>query len=292
MKNGTSYDIVLLGHFSVDRNIVAGHEAVQSGGAVFYGSIPAARLGLRVAVITKAAEKDFHMLKPMEDAGVSVFPIASDSTTSIENRYLDDTQERRISTPLAFAGEYAIDELPRMEWKILHIAGLIRGEVGIETLEELSKRGKLSADVQGFVRVIRGDKMVYEDWPEKREALPLLDFLKADAAEAEILTGETDVFKAAGILSGWGAGEIVLTHPGGVLVHTSDGHANFPFTPKEVLGRTGRGDTTICSYLSRRLSHGPIDSAAFAAALVSLKMEKQGPFSGSIEDVLKRMEKS
>lgn len=283
------FDITFIGHFSKDVIIALGKTVTAPGGAVFYGSIPAARIGVRAAVVTRAARADFHMLKPMEDAGALVFAIPAEETTGIQNRYFDETLERRECTPLGFAGAYKIEDFPLIESSVYHVAGLVRGEVDLDLLRALASRGRLSADAQGFVRVIRGDKMVSEDWPEKRGALPLLAFFKTDAAEAEILTGRSDVREAARELAGWGAREIVLTHPGGVLVLADGEFTNIPFTARNLSGRTGRGDTVMSSYLSRRLTHNPADSCAFAAALCSIKMETPGPFAGIIEDVIKRM---
>jgi sugar/nucleoside kinase (ribokinase family) len=42
--------------------------------------------------------------------------------------------------------------------------------------------------------------------------------------------------------------------------------------------------------MTRRLTHGPAESLKFAAALVSIKMETPGPFAGTLEDVLARMD--
>lgn len=288
-QNEKSFDIAIIGHFSKDRIVARGRETVRSGGAVFYGSIAVARLGIKVAAITKVAEGDLPFLEPMTEAGVSVFPIIAEATTSIENRYLDDTLERRECVPLGFAGAYRIDDLPDIGAKIWHVGGLVRGEVDLEMLKHLSKLGRLSADAQGFVRLIRCDKMLNEDWPEKREALPLLDFFKTDAAEAEILTGSADVHEAAKTLAGWGAGEVVLTHPGGLLVMADGKESNTPFAPRVVKGRTGRGDTCISSYLARRIVHPSAESGRFAAALCSIKMESEGPFSGTVEDVFERI---
>jgi hypothetical protein len=41
--------------------------------------------------------------------------------------------------------------------------------------------------------------------------------------------------------------------------------------------------------MARRLDHDTEESLKFAAALVSLKMEKAGPFDGTLADVLERM---
>jgi len=284
------FDITFLGHFSKDIIITPSRRTEGPGGAVYYGSIPAARLGLRVAVITRTAKEDLPLLKPMEDAGVKVFPVISETGTSIENSYLDATLERRVCRPLGFAGSYETADLPDIKSEIWHVAGLIRGETDIHMLRHLAALGRLSTDAQGFVRVIRGEKMLYEDWPDKRAALPLLEFFKTDAAEAEVLTGHKDIHKAAETLASWGAREVVLTHQGGLMTLADGKVSNTPFRPRVIRGRTGRGDTCMSSYLARRLTHPPGESGRFAAALCSLKMEHEGPFSGAMPDVLALLE--
>ena len=63
-----------------------------------------------------------------------------------------------------------------------------------------------------------------------------------------------------------------------------------PLTPRTLNGRTGRGDTLFCSYLARRTQGDePFKALQFAAALVSLKLEAPGPFRGSLEDVMLKM---
>ena len=49
-------------------------------------------------------------------------------------------------------------------------------------------------------------------WNEKKEALELTHYLKADGVEAEFLTGESDLISAAKILKSLGPKEIIITH--------------------------------------------------------------------------------
>jgi len=289
MDSRKQYDIAMIGHFAKDRIIALGKERTSAGGAVYYGSIPVSNIGFKVAVITRVADSDIEMIKPMEEYGVDVFPIASDVTSGIENRYIDETLERRECTPLAFAGAYDYEDFPEIESKIWHIGSLIKGEVDFDLLEKISALGRLSADAQGFVRAMKNGKLEYEDWKEKIDALPLIEFLKCDAAEAEILTGLSDIKEAATKLKSWGAKEIVLTHPGGLMIHYEDKFFNTKFNPSVVRGRTGRGDTCISSYVAWRLEHDPEESCRFAAALCSLKMENEGPYTGTVEQVIEKM---
>ena len=70
-----------------------------------------------------------------------------------------------------------------------------RGEVGIDVIKALSEKDVvLAADAQGFVWVLVDQSLKKEDWPDMEETLAFLDVLKADAVEADCLTGEADIF--------------------------------------------------------------------------------------------------
>ncbi len=165
------------------------------------------------------------------------------------------------------------------------MAGLIAGDFESDMIKVLSERGKVAVDVQGFLRKNTKGEMVFEDWDEKQEYLPYVHFLKTDAAEAEIMTGLSDRKKAAEILHSWGAREVMITHNAEVLVYDGKEYYTAPLKPRNLSGRTGRGDTCFSAYITERLQKGPAESILYAAALVSLKMETPGPFKGTRTDV-------
>ena len=158
-------------------------------------------------------------------------------------------------------------------------------------MEACAARGDVGLDVQGMMRFRNDDgTLELRDWPEKRLYLPLIRYLKTDAAEAEILTGTDDREKAAFTLCEWGAKEVLITHNTEAIV--CDGMQIFraPLRPRNLTGRTGRGDTTFAGYLCERLHQDIPTALTFAAALVSLKMETPGPFKGARQDVLDYIE--
>jgi sugar/nucleoside kinase (ribokinase family) len=165
------------------------------------------------------------------------------------------------------------------------MGGLIKGEFPEAFVLAMAERGKVAVDVQGFLRVSENGPMVFRDWDRKRDIISHIHYLKTDAAEAEILTGLSDVDEAARTLRRWGAAEVVLTHNRGVLVCADSGVHGFPWTSRNLSGRTGRGDTCFSSYCAWRKHHTPEESVRFAAALTSLKMEVPGPFGGTVADV-------
>ncbi len=279
------YDVLMVGHFAKDELIVDGVGEISSGGGVYYGSMVLRRLGLRVAVATRLKQDDFPRLEEIRQAGVDVFATPSEQTSGIANYYQSSDMERRICKPIGFAGTMKLEEIPDLPVKLIMVCGIIAGEVDLPTLKVLSQRASLALDVQGFVRVIEGDDLVFKPWPEMAEGLRLVRYLKVDRAEAEHLTGETDLRRAAQKLCSYGPQEIVLTQSSGPLVYACGEFQQAPFTPRSLAGRTGRGDTCFSAYLGRRLQgYDPATSTRFAAAVTSLKQEQPGPWRGSVEE--------
>ncbi len=281
-----TYDMLIVGHVSKDENITPDDRELSIGGAVVYSAVTAIRIGADITALTKLNEDDLSALEIFSKHNVPYIYRNSRQTTSIRNTYSTPDRDRRKCEAIGVADPFTIEDIPDdIQADCYYLGGLIQGEFPEALIVELAKRGKIATDVQGFIRVNENGPMVFRDWDRKREIIPHVTYLKTDAAEAEILTGETDIEKAARMLHGWGADEVMVTSSPGVLVF-AEGAAHFsPFTAKNLSGRTGRGDTCFCTYCYWRKNHSPAESCRFASALTSLKMETPGPFSGTIVDV-------
>lgn len=278
-------DVVMIGHFAKDKLVYQGETVVSSGGSVYYGSIALARLGWRVGVITRLHPDDFPRLDELKSAGVRVFAQPAPATSGIENIYTTADMDRRTCRPLAFAGPFQVADIPNIKARSWIVGPIIAGEVDLAFLKALHGRGLLALDIQGFVRVPEGGELVFRDWPQKAEGLKLVDVLKVDHAEAESLTGLSDVPAALARLATLGPKEILLTRSWGVSVYAGGHIYEAPFTVDKILGRTGRGDTCFSSYIARRQTAGPEEACRFAAAVTSLKLARPGPFAGTPADV-------
>ena len=94
------------------------------------------------------------------------------------------------------------------------------------------------------------------------------------------------------MLAGWGPKEVVLTHRDGVVALAAGRFHEARFHPRQLLGRSGRGDTCIASYAAKRLSATPEESLIWAAAATSLKLEAEGPLrrtASEVEELIARM---
>ena len=288
-----NFDVILLGHFAIDNDVVDGVEKEVTGSAVYHGAFALNAIGAKVAVVTKLAKKHFPMLSIFKNAGISVFPTESEETTGIRNVYSTDDPDNRKSYFIRSAAPFCETDFPSdLSAKVIHIASLMQKEVPVDMLKKLSKIADLSIDVQGFMRTREGDKLILKDWKEKAEIIPYLKYLKADITEATTLTGTSDSHIAAKILAQLGATEVILTQKEGVLLHLDGRFYEAPFSPKSLKGRSGRGDTCISTYIGKRLTLDPYPALCFAAALTTLKLEKEGPFRGNVKDVEAILEKS
>jgi sugar/nucleoside kinase (ribokinase family) len=293
MTNSTKmYDVAFLGHYTKDTIISASGTRIVDGGACNYGANVAIRMGLEVAVVTRLAAEDFHVVDGLRRLGVDVFALTTPQSTCLRLEYPTSNVDQRVIHVTSTAGPFTPAEVEALQARAFVIGASMRGEVGLEVIEALGgKDGLLAADVQSFIRVNRNGVLVPEPWPEKQQVMAHLNVLKADAVEAELLTGEADIKVAARMIADLGPREVVLTHRDGVLVYAEDQFHEAGFFPEKLVGRSGRGDTCIASYVARRLMASPVEATIWAAAVTSLKMEAEGPFRreiGEVEDLIQR----
>jgi sugar/nucleoside kinase (ribokinase family) len=287
------YDVATIGNYTKDTIVTSAGTRHVDGGGFNYAAFAAVALGCRVAAITRLAAEDMRVVEALERAGVAVFAETTPSSTLMRLEYPTANVDERVLTAAATAGSFTMDQVRGVEARAFVISPSIRGEVPVEVMEELRrKEAIISADAQGFVRVRDAHGVLHHrEWPERDQVLALVDILKVDAVEAESLTGESDIRRAASALARLGPREVVLTHRNGLLVHAEDGFHEAEFHSASLVGRSGRGDTCLGSYVGARLSAQPGEATLWAAAVTSLKMEAQGPIRKSraeIEEFLRR----
>ena len=285
---GKAYDVLVIGPVSLDHNIdYLGNERKELGGAVVASGFAAARSGNATALFTKLNPADADVEARFAGSGADLYWKPSKATCSIRNQYFTADKEKRACTSMGVCDPFRFDELPVIETKIYHFAGLVYGDFDGELFKEASKHGKVAVDVQCLLRHVEPDKtMAFHDWAEKKRYLPCIDYLKTDAAEAEILTGLTDRAEAAKLLYSWGAKEVLITHNTEVLAYDGEKIYTCPIKARNLSGRTGRGDTTFAGYITERQRANIEEALLYCTALVSLKMETPGPFQGTRQDVL------
>lgn len=280
------YDTMIVGPISLDIMIDCHDvETRLTGGAVVQSGYAAANVGARTAIFTKTSPS-VDVYDAFANCPADIYWRPSAAPTSIRNKYFTEDKERRDCHLISRCDQIRFEDLPAVDTQIYHFAGLVVGDFENDVFKKAAEHGKVAVDVQCLLRKGEEDgTMTFHDWAEKKEYLPYIDFLKTDAAEAQILTGLEDRKEAAKLLHSWGAKEVVITHNTEVLAYDGEEFYTCPIKARSFIGRTGRGDTTFAGYLVERLRKSVPEALLFATALVSLKMETPGPFCGTREDV-------
>ncbi len=286
MGFSSPYDLICIGNYTKDTIVTPAGTRYVDGGAINYAAHAARQLGLRVAVVTRLAKEDKRVVNKFLADGIDCFVTYSPTSTTMRLEYPTDDPDHRYLSVASTAGSITAQDVTDLPARAAVIGSSLRGEVGLDVILALKHAQVLvGADMQGFVRVLRGQDLLYEPWSEMEATLSHLDIIKSDAVEAQFLTGEADIHKAALVFSQMGPKEVVLTHKDGVLVYSNDEYQQIGFYSNSLVGRSGRGDTCIGAYMAMRNSVSPSQAGMWAAAVTSLKMERLGPFDRSIEDV-------
>ena len=282
-------DICCIGHITKDK-IVTPHRVVyMAGGTSFYFAYAINQLpnDVSFSLVTSMDPTETEPAEKMRQAGIDVTLNASRNTVFFENIYGENQNERKQRV-LAKADPFTIQQLEHVDAKVYHLGSLLSDDFSNEVVEYLAKKGKVSIDVQGYLREVRDEKAYPIDWKDKLKVLKNTYYLKVNEIEMETITGLKDAHEAAKLLHSWGVTEVIITLGSeGSLIYVDDTFYEIPaYAPHEVVDATGCGDTYSAGYLYQRtLGATPTEAGKFAAAMCTIKLEHNGPFNRSIDDI-------
>ena len=288
-------DICCIGHITKDKIVTPNRTVYMAGGTSFYFSYAINQLPKDVtfSLVTAMDPTEKEPVEKMLKAGIDVSMNASRNTVFFENIYGANQNERKQRV-LAKADPFTIQQLEHVDAKVFHLGSLLADDFPTEVVEYLSSKGRVSIDVQGYLREVRDEKVYPIDWNEKLKVLKHTYYLKVNETEMETITGLKDAHEAAKLIHAWGVTEVIITLGSeGSLVYVDDKFYEIPaYPPHEVVDATGCGDTYSAGYLYKRLQGAtPTEAGKFAAAMCTIKLEHNGPFNRSIEDVEKIIKK-
>lgn len=282
-------DICCIGHITKDKIVTPNRTVYMAGGTSFYFAYAINQLPKDVSfsLVTAMDPTETEPVEKMRQAGIDVTLNASRNTVFFENIYGENQNERKQRV-LAKADPFTIQQLEHIDAKVYHLGSLLSDDFSPEVVKYLSKKGHVSIDVQGYLREVKDEKVYAIDWKEKKEVLKHTYYLKVNETEMETITGVKDAHEAAKLIHSWGVTEVIITLGSeGSLIYVDDTFYEVPaYAPHEVVDATGCGDTYSAGYLYKRLQGAtPTDAGKFAAAMCTIKLEHNGPFNRSIEDV-------
>lgn len=281
-----------MGHITLDRVVTPTADLLMPGGTAWYFSKAISKLDTKYILVTAMGQQEQHFAHQLTQDGIELRLFESAATVYFENIYganLNERSQRVLQTADPFTPEQVKD----IDAKIFHLGTLLSNDIPLAVIKALHQKGMVSADVQGYLRTLSKDSVLPTDWNDKIQALPYIDILKVNEYEMQTLTGTNDIQIGIQQLHMWGAKEVVVTLGNlGSVISDGSSQYNIPaYLPSATVDATGCGDTYMTGYLYKRAEGATIEEAGkFGAAIATLKIEKQGPFSGTeseITDVMK-----
>ncbi|MFD2144140.1 PfkB family carbohydrate kinase [Mucilaginibacter antarcticus] len=286
------YDICCVGHITSDKIVNTRNIMHMPGGTALYFSCAVNKLDVNYLLVTALGETEMEYVKYLRGKGIEVRVQPSMHTVIFENIYAEN-QDERTQNVLQIADTFTMEQLLDVEAKVFHLGPLLAGDFNTDFIKQLSAKGLLALDVQGYLRKVVDQKVFLTDWPEKTEALQYINILKADVAELAALSGQKTVADGAKYLADQGVKEAVITNGSqGSIIYADGAFNEIPaYHPEMVVDATGCGDTYMAGYLYKRITKGAgIEQAGkFAAAMAGLKTMSPGPFVGTEGEVMSFM---
>ena len=281
-------EICCIGHITLDKIVTPLFTKHMPGGTAYYFANALHKFDhSNFKLVTSLGESEMGTVDGLRNLGLDVDVIPSRKTVYFENKYGEDTNDR-TQRVLEVADPFTVEKLKDIQGRIFHLGTLTADDFDLDAIRFLASRGKVSVDIQGYLRKVVDHNVVQVDYDLKREAMPYFSILKANEKEMEALTGSSNPREAAEILAGWGCPEVLLTlGDKGSLIYVNGEFIEIPAIPtRNVIDATGCGDTYMAGYLYlRSLGASYYDAGVFAAAMCTIKIEHSGPFCGTIDDV-------
>ena len=218
---------------------------------------------------------------------INVLSYSSRHSVFFENHYGLDS-DQRTQRVLVKADPFTIEEMKPLQAEVFHLGSLLADDFSPEIVKYLSQKGRISIDVQGYLREVRGEKVYAVDWKDMDAVLPYVDMIKLNEHEMRAIMQLNNPKTVAEKLASYGIREVIITLGSyGSLIYADKTYYEIPaYPPKKIVDATGCGDTYSTGYLYMRSQGATFQEAGrFASAMCTLKLEHNGPFEGSLNDI-------
>ena len=238
-------------------------------------------------LVTKIGQESQKEVDRLRQMNINVVSYSSRHSVFFENHYGLDS-DQRTQRVLVKADPFTIEEMKPLQAEVFHLGSLLADDFSPEIVKYLSQKGRISIDVQGYLREVRGEKVYAVDWKDMDAVLPYVDMIKLNEHEMHAIMQLNNPKTVAEKLASYGIREVIITLGSyGSLIYADKTYYEIPaYPPKKIVDATGCGDTYSTGYLYMRSQGATFQEAGrFASAMCTLKLEHNGPFEGSLNDI-------
>ena len=291
-------NLLLLGPVTKDT-IRKGNATYKNvGGATYYQSTAFIHLGATVTVVATLAPADKTLLNGFHP-DTAIVPIWTEQTMEFVNIYPDpqnpNLRTQQANIPCNPILPKHLQTLDILEFDAIYILPLCPDDIPLETVRYIASFSKpVFIGAQGYLRHLRGGKIVLHPWRDFPMFALCADMLFVDDTEAHCILGtpDDDLSDVAQHLASSGLNEVIITRGdrGALIVSDNIEYIIPAFSPDTITDPTGLGDTYMAAYTFQRLRGFDVRRAGeFAATTATIKLEYKGAFHGNLEMVKERM---
>jgi sugar/nucleoside kinase (ribokinase family) len=270
------FDLVSIGHTARDE--FEGDPEWRIGGTATYAAAAAARLGDRVALLTRVGptERD-RLAARCRELGVELHALDSAVTTTFSFRYVDGRRRLRLKARAKAIGADAIPPALRETRSV--VLASIAHEIEPSVFDAYAGVPRVLA-AQGYLRSWEADGTIRRrEWDEAHDVLALVTVA---------VMSEEDIEGNLDLARGWAktAPVIVTVAERGAIVLRGGREVEIGgFPADEVVDQTGAGDA-FCAGLALALADGDDleDATRFANAVASFAVEGVGTLALATRD--------
>jgi len=122
-----SYDVLYIGNYTKDTIISPAGIRIVDGGAVNYAAHAVARLGRKVAVVTRLAKEDQHVIDKLTEAGIDCYVTYTATSTLLKLEYPTADPDIRTLSAISTAGSITADDVEKLDAQAAVIGSSLRG---------------------------------------------------------------------------------------------------------------------------------------------------------------------
>ncbi len=291
--------IAIIGPLSKDKVTKKGQSYRSAGGPVYFQAGVMNSLKINTSAFITLSKKDETLLDEFRGK-VDIIPLFKDKTIEFQNIYPNDNPDYRIqkaSIPFNPISAEDMVDFNLEGFDTILLGPLCPYDIPLETVKSLYKHNvPLYLGVQGYLRHLKGNRIVLRPWNDFREFLRFINIIFMDENEAKIILGEDISLKeTAKNLASFGPEEVIITQGSrGAVIYSKklDKIYKIPaFKANQAVDPTGMGDTFMAAYSAKKLQiDDPEECGKFAAAASAIKIEDKGPFRKNKALIEKKME--
>ena len=257
-------EILVIGHVTKDKY----EDQYRVGGAAYYGSVTAKKLGKNVCLVTSHAD-DFKF--PKEMFGIDLINVPSPATTTFHNIYSQGGPGgSRTQFLSSCANRISIASIPSV-WRnpeIVYLAPMV-DEIGLDVASAFPN-AKVVASIQGWVRHWGPSGKIYSKFWDGKDILPYVDVAVCSIEDIHSNDNLKTWIDCVPIL-------IVTFGSGGSKIYEFGSCVDVDPVPYTEVDPTGAGDIYACSFMIRYMeTKDSLKSANFASLVAGLSVRSYG----------------